>query len=53
MVLLLQYFLDKRDNENQIKVVQKCIMHALCVRELNPTLNDLTMSSFCNVILGQ
>jgi hypothetical protein len=53
MLLLLQYFLDKNDNENQLRYIQKCIMHSLSLRELNPTLNDLTMSAFLDVILGQ
>jgi len=53
MLLLLRYFIEKQDDANQIEVVQKCVQHALGVRELNPTLTELTLSAFCNVILGQ
>ena len=52
MYSLLQYFLDKKDDENQIRVIQRCIMHALSVRELNPNLTELSMSHFLDVILG-
>ena len=49
----MKYFLSKNDNENWIRVLQKAIMHALNLRELNPTLTEMTMSSFLDVILSQ
>ena len=53
MYSLLQYFLAKDDDANQIKVLRKCIMHALSVRDLNPDLTELSMSHLLDVILGQ
>ena len=49
---LLQYFVNKNDADAQINILQRCLMHALGVRELDPTLNDLTLASFLEVILG-
>jgi len=53
MLNLLNHFMNKGDDENQLRVLQKCLMHALSLRELNPNLEDLSMSSFLDVILGQ
>lgn len=53
MLHLLQYYMEKNDEENQIKVLSRCIAHALSVKELNPTLTELSMSSVLEVILGQ
>ena len=45
--------MDKNDDENQLRVLQKCIMHALSARELNPNLQEMSVSAFLDVILSQ
>ena len=53
MLNLLDFFTKRDDTENQLRNLQKCIMHALSVRELNPDLKEMTINAFLEVILSQ
>lgn len=52
ILCLLKFFMDKNDDDNQLRLLQKCIMHAMSARELNPNLTEMSVSAFLDVILS-